>query len=387
MSKRILHLSHTDIRSDSRILKELDALEKISGVEIAGVGVSMSEGAAASKKAIRAKIISIRLFSKSFTILPRPIRYGVNMCELTFRFLAYGLRFKPDIVHCHDTLVLPVGVIIKILSRCKLIYDAHELESNKNGQTRILSKATLSIEKLAWSRIDLLISVSDSINSWYLNNLGEKKHLLVLNSPDISLGSGIANSKPGHGRYFHETFNIPAKKMVFLYIGILSQGRGIEICLRAFAQKSVDTHVVFMGYGQLASLVKEYQNKYKNIHLHDAVPHEMVVALAKHADVGLCFIENISLSDYYSLPNKLFEYAFSGLPILASNFPEIRRVVQEYRLGWCCEVTEHDVYREINRIKSAPLPTPNDRLDDLSWSAQADRLRNAYIEILKADLN
>ena len=33
--------------------------------------------------------------------------------------------------------------------------------------------------------------------------------------------------------------------------------------------------------------------------------------LIKEADVGLCLVENVSLSDYYCLPNKLFEYAFA----------------------------------------------------------------------------
>ena len=56
-----------------------------------------------------------------------------------------------------------------------IIYDAHELESNKNGQSYLLSKITLLIEKLSWPSISLLISVSESIIYWYEYHLGRKK--------------------------------------------------------------------------------------------------------------------------------------------------------------------------------------------------------------------
>ena len=47
-SRLILHLSHTDIRYDSRILKELDALRTIQAVRVEAIGVDHDEGAAAA---------------------------------------------------------------------------------------------------------------------------------------------------------------------------------------------------------------------------------------------------------------------------------------------------------------------------------------------------
>ena len=70
-----------------------------------------------------------------------------------------------------------------------------------------------------------------------------------------------------------------------------------------------DCHIVYLGYGSEKTNYLSYQ-KYNNIHIHDAAEHQQVVSLAQSADVGLCLIENISLSDYYCLPNKLFEYIF-----------------------------------------------------------------------------
>src|SRR5690606_4359576 len=144
--------------------------------------------------------------------LPKPMRYALNMVELTLRFVLYGMGSKPSVVHCHDTFALPAGVLIKMLLRCKLIYDAHELESNKNGQTPTLSRTTLAIEKWAWKRIDLLISVSDSINDWYIKNLGSKSNLLILNSPEIPKGTGDDSIVGMERRYFHSLYGIPSDK-------------------------------------------------------------------------------------------------------------------------------------------------------------------------------
>ena len=47
----------------------------------------------------------------------------------------------------------------------------------------------------------------------------------------------------------------------------------------------------------------------------------------------MCLIQNVSLSDYYCLPNKLFEYCFAEIPVLASNFPDISQTVEKYDLS------------------------------------------------------
>ena len=114
--------------------------------------------------------------------------------ELCFKFLFKIFKIKPTVIHCHDTLVLPIGVIYKMFSGCKLIYDAHELESQKFGQGKVLSFITYYLEKLSWKKIDVLISVSQSIIDWYNENLGFKKSILILNSPVINPNIGKSDN-------------------------------------------------------------------------------------------------------------------------------------------------------------------------------------------------
>ena len=79
--------------------------------------------------------------------------------------------------------------------------------------------------------------------------------------------------------------------------------------------------------------VIEKAKQNNNIFFHPPVEHNKVVRIVRSADYGLCFIEEVSLSDFYCLPNKLFEYAFAGVYALASDFPEISNVVKRFRLG------------------------------------------------------
>ena len=381
IKQTILHLSHTDIRCDSRILKELQALEAIENCELVGIGARLDEGSAAGINQIRATIHSIVLLASKLRFLPGALKNLLKLIELTLRMGAIGLRSRLAIVHCHDTLVLPAGVLIKWLSGCQLIYDAHELESEKNGQSKLLSRATLLIERLAWSHVDLLVSVSPSILCWYESKLGRKPNILILNSPVVEQGLPSLVSGGTEPRYFHRRFGIPAAAKVFLYLGIMGPGRGIERILEVFSRAGMRSHCVFVGYGSLVD-VRPFTERCSNIHLHPAVPHEEVVGLVQSADFGLCLIEDVSLSDRLCLPNKLFEYAFAGIPVLSSNLPELRRVVTEYSLGVCCDASAESIAQAIAKLEAGPVLKRASSIADLSWPAQAERLVAAYETIL-----
>ena len=379
----ILHLTHTDINADSRIIKEIKSLSKEQHYNIYGVGVNYEKGTLKDDlKKINIKIKSLKIFTKYLKILPRQIRHPLVFLELFIKVMFFINKKNLKVVHCHDTLVLPIGYFIKRIKKCKLFYDAHELESNKNGQTKLMSWGTLFIEKRCWKSIDLLISVSESILDWYEKNLGLKKSILVLNSPEIR-NSDLSLDKISWYRkkYFHKEFNINNSTLIFLYLGFLTKGRGIEKIIEAFDSDQINSHVVFVGYGNMKDYILKASKNNKKIHYHEAVKHDEVVKLSRNADVGLCLIENISLSDYYCLPNKLFEYAFSGLPVLASNLPELKKITNKFKLGICCEIKTKKIKEAIMKIEKMPLKKIDSDLGELSWDSQGNKLIKAYRSI------
>lgn len=382
----VFHISNTDICLDSRIQKELKALSDLAAVSVFVVGVPDSK-TYGNTELCPARYYRLRLFTRTLNVFPRAIRYFFELIEFTVKAAKIGGRLKPGIVHCHDTFALPAGWILKKMLGCHLIYDAHELESNKNGQNAILSYATLMIEKFCWKQVDLLVSVSDSITDWYMCNLGAKSSVLVLNSPVIADETRVNFDTQGRRNYFHEKYSIPAEHLIFVYLGILGVGRGIEITLEAFASKSINAHVVFVGYGDLVENIQSYCHKYPNIHLHAPVPHDQVVPFVKSADVGLCLIENVSLSDYYCLPNKLFEYCFAGIHILGSDFPEMRKIIDQYSLGTCCALDPAKVREAIHFLIDHRPSRTNTDVSPLSWEAQAERLVSCYRKLLDSEAN
>lgn len=380
---KILHLTHTDIPSDNRILKEIVALADAPEYELYGFGIRLGLGAEKTNIMPKARIVSLKLMTRKLNFLPLLIRHLVVGVEMSMRLLLLGMKVRPDVVHCHDAPVLLVGVLLKYLCRAKLVYDAHELESNKNAQSRLIAWLTLRVERLVWPSIDHLISVSPSILQWYERHLGPKPNSLVLNSPFFVGSVAASDDVQKKPHYFHEKFDIPSGAKVFLYLGLLVSGRGIEKLLKAFSNNNISSHLVFLGYGPFEGRIQDVAKICPNIHLHPPVPHEEVVSTSRSADVGLCIIENVSLSDYYCLPNKLFEYAFAGIPVLASNFPDIDHLVSEYGLGECCAVEVDAIAAAIGRIERSVLPPWEKELRDLGWQSQSNRLQQAYRSMLE----
>jgi glycosyltransferase involved in cell wall biosynthesis len=372
----VLHLAHVGIPQDARILRELDALSESPELTLHAYGV-LDDVSPDLNPPFRLRQFDVR--SARASRIPRPFRYTMVLVELNARFLMSMWKLRPDVVHCHDTMVLPSGALAKVLLGSMVIYDAHELESDKAGQGRVLSKATLLIERACWRHIDRLITVSPAITAWYTEHLGPKPTACILNSPKVS---DTDSSIGSHGVGVRDRFGIGPDEYLFVYVGGLEPGRGIDAILRAFGGADGDVHVAFIGWGSMQKQIELASQHHANIHHSPRVPHDQLVNFIRDATGGFCLIEDVSLSDHYCLPNKLFEYAFAGLPVIASRLPEIERVVGEYRLGVCSDLDEISILHAIHACATWPRDLPIERLAGLSWENQAQDLRYFYTDLL-----
>ncbi len=377
MNLKVLHLTHTDINKDPRIIKSIKAIDKLSWIEVYGIGIQDSSHYSRrfeTKDSIDINSITLKLFSKKLTFLPNILRHLFTLLEFLLRSFFIINKFKPSVIHCHDTLALPIAILFKVFhSKLKVIYDAHELGSNRNGIDNFFSKIVYFFEKITWRFIDHFISVSPSIIKWYEEEYGRKKNTLILNSPEIE------TKKTENSNGFRKKFLINDDEKLFIYVGEINKGRGITNLLEIF--KDLKSRILFLGYGPLVNKVKDFEKNYSNIHYHEAVEPDSLISLIQEADVGLCLVERVSLSDYFCLPNKLFEYAFAGLPVIASDFPDIKFLVEKYDLGFCCDSGSiKDVKKNIERYESIIKISKNDvsKLHDLSWQKQELNLINVY---------
>jgi glycosyltransferase involved in cell wall biosynthesis len=382
-------LTHTDPTVDSRILKTFDAVKSVhSNILVIGLRENSWDKPHRSgefevfslhMRAVQ-KVLGLEPVVSNGGIVSRLLSKPVLLLfylEFYSRVFVRSLVYRPSIIHCNDWYVLPIAVSIKFLTSAKLIYDAHELEAYDNNVSSLAAKVILFVEKISWSSIDFLITVSPSIESWYLNQYGVKPSAVILNSPKYPKDM----DKHEESTYLRETFNIAPKTPIFLYVGLLTRGRAIDHVLAAFSSSLTESAVVFLGKGEYEEVIRSNLKFGKNVFIHEPVPHEKVVPLAKSADYGLCLIENVSLSDYYCLPNKLFEYAFSGIPVIASNFPDISEVVEKFQLGICVEPNTEGLLRAIDLVDGGfarSNSAGNPDLRELGWEFQASKIKTAY---------
>jgi glycosyltransferase involved in cell wall biosynthesis len=275
------------------------------------------------------------------------------------------LRFRraPVVcVNCHSWAMLPLGIVFKIWRRAKLVYDAHELETETSA-SRAQRLVARVVERACMRHVDALIVVSESIAEWYRRSYGPTNIRVVRNIP-------YRRTQPLRpSSVLKDELGISSDSLLFIYQGALERGRNVEMLLRVFAQAPGDRHIVFLGFGELADMVKRHTSEYANIHFYQSVPPSQVLTYTASADIGLDIIENVCLNHYYCLPNKVFEYLLAGLPQIVSDFPEMSKVITEDDCGWTTAVAENDVLNLIKRLTRAEV---------LKKKANALRARDRY---------
>ena len=299
---------------------------------------------------------------------------AIKYLEFMFRVIAsFGKR---DVFHCHDLNALPIGVMVKKFfnRKVKIVYDAHEYETERNGLSNFSKSLSKFLERRLIKHADKVIAVSEGIANEYTRLYGVKPHL-ILNCPEPK--------KESASNYLREHFDIADSAKIFIYQGGLINGRAVQETIAAFSTMDNDKVIVFVGYGHLAEMVKEAADKNKNIFYHEAVRYEQLLSLTSSADVGLALIENICLSYYMSLPNKFFEYMAAGLPVIATNLQEMAKIVERHNIGTLTEGNAVDkIVKSVSLMADADLSTFDKGIEEAqeiyTWQNQETELKHLY---------
>ncbi|MDX1740766.1 MAG: glycosyltransferase [Rhodothermales bacterium] len=180
---------------------------------------------------------------------------------------------------------------------------------------------------------------------------------------------------------------------IVLHQGHIKQGRGCEALVRA-ALTVPDTHFVFLGNGPLRPALQDLARSLdiqERVHFVDSVPPELLLDYTASATVGVTLLEDTCLNHHYALPNKLFEYLMAGVPVLASDLPEISRIVSDFRVGRLCQPgSTKDIGKNLREMlsKSEELADyrANSRqvFETINWQSASERFLNEFRRLLKA---
>ena len=384
MSFRVASIVLNDFTRDSRVEKQAKSLTKAK-FDLTVFGL-WKNGLEVNEEKDGYKIERIKLHTN--------LIHG-NLGRI-LKFIEFSLKVavkikNTEVIHCHDYHPILSIIFSRFLYRnnTKIIYDAHELETEKNGLTRLSQIFVRVIEKWISERVDGFITVGYKIRSHYLKRFGFEHSEVILNCP--TRWQKVSKD------LFREKFKISKKSLVALYQGGFMPGRAIEQLVQAYQVNDIkNIDFVFMGYpasteaGRKSfNMILKKDKEFDNFHYQEAVDSDNLINFTSSADLGLCLIEDLCLSYRFCLPNKFFEYAMAGLPILASDLPEMRKLVEEYDCGVICEsITPDGIVSGLKKLLSKDLKklgkNARKMAEDHSWEIQEKKLIDLYNQVVNS---
>ena len=298
---------------------------------------------------------------------------------------AYRLVLEDDfdVYHAHDLNTLPVAVAAARKTGARLVYDSHELYPEVSTLSRLESRVWKTLERRLIRRPDQVITVCESIAGELSSRYAVPKPLILLNCPprtELPEQGAINVLRIAAGL-------VDSDEPIVLYQGGFADHRGLPELVEAARHFHRGT-LVLMGWGkleaQLAAQIEDLGLRERVIMIGPADPSELASYTAG-ADIGVIPYKAVGLNNYYTTPNKLFEYILAGLPVAGSRFPELRRVIEGYKLGTLFDPNDpQDIalainYMLDNREAMAQMRANTARAaGELTWEHQAEKLLGVY---------
>lgn len=238
----------------------------------------------------------------------------------TFFYLMFQ---KYDLIWAVDMDTLPAAKTAAILRKKPIVFDGHEYFSEVPEliNRRIPKRIWMMLEKFFLPGCNRYFTVSHGLVRLYKENLNLEFRLLR----NFPLKTKETNVPIVNGQ----------EKTIF-YQGALNSGRGIKQTIEALSFLPDNYRFSIVGRGdceeELKKLTKEMglENRVDFI---GPVPFEELHNFHKNVFVGIALHEKLGLNYFYSLPNRLFDYLQAGIPVLASNFPDMAEFVNANKTG------------------------------------------------------
>jgi glycosyltransferase involved in cell wall biosynthesis len=240
-----------------------------------------------------------------------------------------AVSLQADIYHLHDPELIPVGLKLKKLGKI-VIFDSHE-----DVPKQILSKPYLHpvprkiisicfsmYERFACKKMDTILAATPCIRDKFLS-INES----VLNISNFPL-AGELDANLGWAE----------KKLEVCYVGGITSIRGIREVVSAFGLIRTSTRLNLVGKFPEPAVeadVKQ-QASWSSINQLGQLNRAEVRDVLGNSVAGLVTFHPLP-NHVDAQPNKMFEYMSAGIPVIASNFPLWREIIEGNDCGICVD--------------------------------------------------
>ena len=304
---------------------------------------------------------------------------------------SYLENSSSEVFHSHDLNTLRAAVRLSKHHGSKLVYDSHELYLDRNRKKKAGLLKRYAIKRFEGRLIkncDEVITVNQSIAEILENRYGIGDVNVVMNTPPMQFFSSLEDKFD-----LRRILQVRDDHKIAIYVGSIQYNRGIENLMKSL-QYMENVHLVLMGYGDEKLLdeldqiaedldVKERYSKFGPVH------SELVPQYTSSADIGVAPILNSCLSYYLCSPNKVFEYMHAGIPVVCSDFPELRKVVIGEGIGELFDPNNpKDIAESISRIIDDDRESNRYKINSINgsrkynWGIQSRSLQSIYSRLI-----
>jgi glycosyltransferase involved in cell wall biosynthesis len=362
-----------DLATDQRVQRSCSALTE-NGFKVILVGRELKNSPSVSHLPYRTK------------------RFKMFFTQGPFFYLFFNLRLyfflmseQMDALFSNDLDTLWANFRASQIKKVPLIYDSHEIfcEVPELQQTPMKKRIWERLEERIIPKLKYCVTVNQSIAGYFRKKYGVT-FSVVRNIPEQ-----IKEFKPKT----KQELGFPQDKKILILQGAgINIDRGAEELVQAMEHVN-DAHLYIIGGGDVFEQLKKMVSQLKlsgKITIKDKLPKTELLNYTMNADIGISIDKDTNLNYHFSLPNKIFDYIQAGLPIFASDLPEIKNIVERYNIG--CIIDSHDpkkIAEKLNGMLNSPdLKTWKENAKkaaaENNWETEKKQL-STILEILVKD--
>ena len=310
----------------------------------------------------------------------------------SLRLFYLALCSRANLYVFHDPELMFIGVLLKIFTRTRVIYDIHEDVHQQILAKEWLPQPTRSLVRTLYRVLERsCLPFTDALilsDKAYLKYYLRYRTLTVLNYPLLSYAK-LYGSRVVEGQ----------SRPSLVYAGSIRAIRGLYDMLElACHLKTSYPNILLRLVGPIASpaeeskvrdLVRSYEVG-DNVDLLGRVSYLEVHRQIARSDIGLVLLHpDPNYLD--SLPTKLFEYMMMGKPVVVSDFPLWRQIVQDAECGFLVDPLNQEavVQAVVQLLENSTLRQEMGArgraavIRKYNWDSQGRKLVEFYQELLK----